>query len=462
MKKIVIIGAGPTGLTAAWQLSQEGTEPYEIVILEASEHIGGMAKTVVHNGNRLDIGGHRFFSKEKKVLEWWNMIMSETEGSVPSLMLRDRVTSIYYQQKLFDYPIEMNMENIKKLGIKDVFQIAVDYCRACVRPLKEISLEDFYINRFGKTLYSMFFEEYTEKLCGVHPTEISPKWGNQRVRGLSIKAMLSQRMSPKGQNHEGHLPASCFYYPSYGPGQLWQTVAEQAEKKGVTIRKNCSVIGVHQQSGKIDSVTVKTSVGDELIEGDIFISTMPMRELIGSMNLVPKEIAEVASKLPYRAFVTMGLMVDRLAIENTNCWIYVQDSDVKVGRVQFYDNWSPFLAKESDGKVFVALEYFCEEGDDFWDMSEEECLTLAVKEAVKLGIFPEDVKVYDWHRERIKQAYPGYYGAYGDIDKVRDYLAGIDNIFSIGRNGQHEYWNMDQCMLSAWEIVERIKDHDRK
>lgn len=460
MKKVVIIGAGPTGLTAAWQLSQQESEPYEIIILEASEYIGGMAKTVVYNGNRLDIGGHRFFSKEKKVLEWWKKIMSETEDSMSSFMLCNRKTSIYYQQKFFDYPIQMNIENIKKLGIKEAFQIAGDYFKVCITPLREVSLEHFYINRFGKKLYSMFFEEYTKKLCGVHSKEISPKWGEQRVRGLSIKAILSQRIKLKRQIPEPQLSADFFYYPKYGPGELWQNVAEQAEKNGVTIRTNCPVIGVHQENGKIDFVTIKTSLGEERIEGDVFISTMPMRELIGAMNLVPKEIAEVAESLPYRAFVTIGMLVDSLLTEKSNCWIYVQDRDVKVGRIQFYDNWSPFLAKENKGKFFVALEYFCNEGDDFWNMSEEECFTWAVKEAIQLGIFPENVKVSDWHRERIKQAYPGYYGAYKDIDKVRDYLASIENLFSIGRNGQHEYWNMDRCMVSAWEVAEKIKENN--
>lgn len=456
MKKIVIIGAGPTGLTAAWQLAHMGTDAYEIVVLEASEYIGGMAKTIVHNGNRLDIGGHRFFSKEKKVLAWWNMIMSEADNQMPSFILRNRVTSIYYQQKFFEYPIKINMENIKKLGLKESILIAGDYLKACVQPLEEVSLENFYINRFGRKLYSMFFEEYTNKLCGVHPTEISPKWGEQRVRGLSIKNMLLQRFGKKERCPEGLLSADAFYYPKYGPGQLWETAAEQAERMGVRIQKNCQVIGIHQQQdGKIDSVTVKTSLGEEQVEGDLFISTMPMRELVAAMKFVPKEIVEVAKKLPYRAFVTMALFVDRVIVENPNCWIYVQDSSVKVGRVQFCDNWSPFLAKEGESKVAVAMEYFCEEGDDFWNMSEEASLELAVKEAIKLGIFAENVKVFDWHREQIKQAYAGYHGGYRDIDKVRDYLGSIENLFSIGRNGQHEYWNMDRCMLSAWETVEK-------
>lgn len=459
-KKIVIIGAGPTGLTAAWELVNSPNQEFEVVVLEASDTVGGMAKTVVHNGNIMDMGGHRFFSKETKVIDWWKTFLSEkNKDGQPSLLLTNRVTRIYYKKAFFDYPVTLNLANMKKLGLKNSCQIALDYLKAFIHPQQEDSLEQFYINRFGKKLYSMFFEEYTEKLCGVHPREISPKWGEQRVRGFSIRAILKRRKSNTRQNNqENTLPESQFYYPQYGPGQLWETVADEIVGKGAQIQTNCFVTAMHQgEVGKIDSVTVQTAYGEKVVEGDVFISTMPLRELIFSMDKVPLQIAELARKIPYRAFVTIGLLVDNLAVQVPDCWIYVQDKRVKVCRIQFYDNWSPYLSKDREGKVFLALDYFCDKDDAFWSMTEEECCRLAVDEANLLGIFDENTKVLDWHREQLEYAYPGYHGVYGEIGKIKSYLAEIDNLYCVGRNGQHVYWNMDKCMMAAWRVVENIR-----
>lgn len=458
--KIVIIGAGPTGLTAAWELVNSQNQEFEVVVLEASDTVGGMAKTVIHNGNIMDMGGHRFFSKEKRVLDWWKTFLSEeNKDGQPSLLLTNRATRIYYKKAFFDYPVTLNLANIKSLGFKDSCQIALDYLKAFIHPQKENSLEQFYINRFGKKLYSMFFEEYTEKLCGVHPREISPKWGEQRVRGLSLEAILRRyKKNKRSSVQENKLSESQFYYPKYGPGQLWEAVADEVVERGVQIRINCFVTAIHQgEDGNIDSITVQTSCGEEVVNGDIFISTMPMRELILGMNQVSPQITELARQIPYRAFVTMGLLVDRLAIKVPDCWIYVQDERVKVCRIQFYDNWSPYLSKDREGKVFLALEYFCDKDDAFWSMTEEECCKFAVDEAILLGIFDENTKILDYHREQIEYAYPGYYGVYEEMGKIRDYLAEIDNLYCVGRNGQHEYWNMDKCMMSAWEVVKEIK-----
>jgi len=454
-KKVVIIGAGPAGLTATWELARD--EKYEVCVLEASDIVGGMAKTIAHNGNYIDLGGHRFYSKEKSVLDWWKNIFSDEEE--PEFLLRERVTHIFYHNQFFTYPITLSLENLKKLGMKKSLKVGLDYLKACMRPQKEDSLETFYQNRFGKELYSMFFEEYTEKLCGVHPREISSKWGEDRIRGLSIGAILNQSKSKKGQQiRDGLLPPSLFYYPKYGPGQLWEKVARQAMEAGAEILFNHKVESLHQnEQGQTDYVVVQTEEGKKQIEGDIFLSSMPLRELVAGLEDTPVEIQELAEKMPYRAFVTVGLLVDKVKQDWKDCWIYIQDERVKVCRVQFYDNWSPYL-QAGDGKYnFLALEYYCQENDEFWSMSEEACVKIAIEEAVMLGIIERDTKILDFHREQIAQAYPGYYGAYQEIETLKAYVSGIKNLICIGRNGLHEYWNMDKCMISAWEAVKKLK-----
>jgi len=456
-KKIVIIGAGPAGLTAGWELVSRAGETFDVTILEASESVGGMAKSVSYNGNIMDVGGHRFFSKEERVLNWWQAFF-QRDGKISELMLRNRRASIYYSDSFFDYPITFRLANIKKLGFSNAWRAGVSYLASCIKPRKEESLEDFYMNRFGRKLYAMFFEEYTKKLCGVHPKEISPEWGAQRVRGLSLGKILRERFNKKGwQTREGLLSPSLFYYPKGGPGQLWSTVAEEIVQNGGTIRLNCNVKSLHQkEDGTIDFVTVETEQGTESISGDIFISSMPLNKMLSTMNLVPKDIKKIAQALPYRSFMSVGLVVDHLLMDVPDCWIYVHAEDVKVCRIQFYENWSPYLLKESGEKRFLALEYFCDEHDELWSLSEEESMELAVKEAIKLKILDEKVQIHDFHRECIAQAYPGYYGAYAEVGKIKQYLESVANLHCIGRNGQHKYWNMDRCMISAWDAVEQI------
>lgn len=457
-KKIIIIGAGPAGLAAAWKLTAEKNTDYEVCMLEQSDTVGGMAKTVLFHGHRMDIGGHRFYSKEKTVLQWWNHFFSDIQEA-SDLLLRERNTRILYKKQFFDYPITLNRETIKKLGIKSVCKVGIDYLKVCMKPQKEESLEQFYINRFGKELYRIFFEGYTQKICGVHPKEISSKWGCQRVKGLSIGAIVKQGVHKKGQQaREGLLPPSLFYYPKYGPGQMWERVAEQVVSNGADLILNCSVNNLHQnKDGKIDYVMVQTVEGEKKIEGDVILSSMPIRELVLGLSHSPIKIKKLAEKLPYRAFVTVGLCIDKINLDTKDCWIYIQDKRVKVCRIQFYDNWSPYLQKAESKHVYIALEYFCQEKDAFWNMTEEECVKFAIKEARILGILGKNAKIIDFHREQIAQAYPGYYGAYNKIDKVKAYLSEIENLKCIGRNGLHEYWNMDKCILSGWEAAEWIK-----
>lgn len=492
-KKIIIIGAGPAGLTAGYELLKQNPG-YDVEILEESQEVGGISRTVKHNGNRMDIGGHRFFSKNEQVMDWWfdklplqgsqsfddielnrqkeisqNGPNPETEDIV--MLKRNRISRIFYMHKFFDYPISMKPQTFINMGFKKTMESGFSYLASMVHKRPENSLEDFYINRFGKALYSMFFEGYTEKLWGRHPREIAPDWGSQRVKGLSIITLIKDtfsKMANKGGSGETSLIEE-FYYPKYGPGQLWEKVADDFEKMGGTITKSACVNGLEKdENGNITKILIDDNGKEISKSADVVISSMPVKDLVESMKWdVPEKVKSTALGLPYRDFVTVGLLFDKLKIKNEtdiktlnnivpDCWIYVQDTGVKLGRIQVFNNWSPYLVSDAHNKIWIGLEYFCTENDSFWNMSEEECTKYAYNELVKMGVIENGAKVYDSHREKIKKAYPAYFDTYKDIDCVVNYLNGIDNLYCIGRNGQHRYNNMDHSMLTAFEAVNNI------
>lgn len=495
MKKVVIIGAGPAGLTAAYNLLKESRD-YEIEILEETTEIGGISRTVKYKENRMDIGGHRFFSKDQSVMNWWKNIMpiqgapsyddkllgrDKTLGSggpdpekVDRVMLvRQRVSRIYYKKKFFDYPISMKPQTFINMGFMQTVKAGCSYLKSSVHKLPEDSLENFYINRFGKVLYSMFFEGYTEKLWGRHPREISADWGAQRVKGLSITAiikdMFSKIIPSKRQRKVETSLIEEFIYPKYGPGQLWETVAFEIEKMGGKIIKNALVNHIEFKNNKIVSVSYVDKSGNTICkDGDIFISSMPVKDLVEGMgNEVPQDITRIAAGLPYRDFVTIGLLVDRLNMKNLtkiktlnniipDCWIYVQDTGVKLGRIQILNNWSPYMVKDVDSKVWIGLEYFCKEGDSFWNMGDKESREFATNELIKMGVIDNKKNVLDAHKEKVKKAYPAYFDTYSEMDKVVEYLSAFDNLYCVGRNGQHRYNNMDHSMVTSFETVNNI------
>lgn len=497
MKKVVIIGAGPAGLTAANELLKDGNNEYEVVILEETKVIGGISQTVRYNGNRMDIGGHRFFSKSDEVTNWWSDLMPlqgaasyddkklgrekplsqggpDPEKDDRVMLVRDRVSRIYYNNKFFDYPVSMSAATIKNMGFGTTLKAGFSYLKSAMFKKPETSLENFYINRFGKVLYSMFFEGYTEKLWGRHPREISADWGSQRVKGLSIKAILKDMFSKAfgGKKKKREVETSLieqFWYPKYGPGQLWELAADRAVERGAKILKGYNVKNIVCKDGKIKSVVCETENGTQTIDGDIFISSMPVKDLVGGMtgDVPSKEIADIAAGLPYRDFVTVGLLVDKLNLKNEtdiktlgnivpDCWIYVQETHVKLGRIQIFNNWSPYMVKNPENTVWIGLEYFCAEGDDFWNMSDKECIDFAVKELESMGVIKAE-KVLDSHREKIKKAYPAYFDTYAHMDELIKFLDGYENLFCVGRNGQHRYNNMDHSMLTAIRAAEAIK-----
>ncbi len=494
MKKAYIIGAGPAGLTAAYELLKQSNE-YEVVVLEESDAMGGISKTVNYKGNRMDMGGHRFFSKVPEVNEWWNNMlplqgaptyddivldrkMTLASGGpdpekVDRVMLRrHRVSRIYYNKKFFDYPISFKLETFTNLGLITDIQAGFSYLASVIHKRKENSLEDFYINRFGRKLYSIFFEYYTENLWGRHPREIAPDWGAQRAKGLSIAAIIKDvfgKILPGKKNRKVETSLiEEFSYPKLGPGQLWDVTAEEIQKLGGTILKNCKAVSFHKdENNHITSLTYETNGEQITVEGDVFISSMPIKDLVAGMNDVPEKPARIAAGLPYRDYMTVGILLPKLNLTNKtkiktinnivpDCWVYVQDRSVKLGRFQIYNNWSPYMIKDLDNTIWIGLEYFVSEGDEYWTMPDEQFTNFAVDEIVSMGLIDSPKDVMDSHVERVKKAYPAYFDTYKEIDTLVDYLKTIDNLYCVGRNGQHRYNNIDHSMMTSFETVKNI------
>ena len=494
MKKALIIGAGPAGLTAAYELLDKSDE-YEVTVFEESEHMGGISKTVEYKGNRMDMGGHRFFSKVDAVNEWWNKMLPmqgapawdykklgidvplseggpDPESGDRTMLTRRRVSRIFFDRRFFDYPISLKFETITSMGFFTTLQVGFSYLASVIHKRPEHSLEDFYINRFGKKLYSMFFERYTENLWGRHPSVIAPDWGSQRVKGLSITAIIKDmfgKILPGRENRQVETSLiEEFKYPKLGPGQLWDVTADEIIKKGGTILKNHEVIGLIKDSNEhISGLKVKTSDGEKVFEGDIVISSMPVKDLVAGMNDVPEEMRKIADGLPYRDYITLGVLVPRLLLKNKtkhktigdiipDNWVYVHDKGIDMGRFQIYNNWSPYMIKDIENTVWVGLEYFCYEGDAWWKMTEDEFADFAIQDMINLGLIADKSDVLDYHEEKVKKAYPAYFDTYERMDELVEYLSSIDNLYCVGRNGQHRYNNLDHSMCTSFETVNNI------
>ncbi len=445
-QKIIIIGAGPAGLTAGYELVKKG---FDVTILEAEALVGGISKTIDYNGNKIDLGGHRFFSKIPEVNQWWNEILKD------DFLTRDRKSRIFYERKFYDYPISLNTTTLKNLGFIRIIKIGFTYLWSIIFKKEEKSLEDFFINRFGTELYQTFFKDYTHKVWGVPCDKIDPLFGYQRVKGLSILTVLTHAVKKllKLENKKTQTSLiESFKYPKFGPGQLWDKVGSLFEGKGGKIVKNTTVTSILKNGNKY---TVMSD--DNIFEADIVLSSMPLSDLYKAfdINIANKNLKNIASNLIYRDFITVGLLVDRFKIEDiTDNWIYIQESDVKLGRVQFFNNWSPYLVKDKNLK-WVGLEYFCQENDEMWSMKENDFIDFAKNEFSKLGFTSKD-NVKDAVIIYVKKAYPSYFGSYNQIDTLISHLKTLDNFYCIGRNGQHRYNNMDHSMMTAFSAVDII------
>lgn len=495
MKQAIIIGAGPAGLTAGYELLKE-TDIHPVVF-EATDAIGGISKTVEYNGNRMDIGGHRFFSKNQDVMNWWQKLMPiqgerskddillelndkelSKDGPDPEkedrvILLRHRVSRILFLRRFFDYPISLSMSTLSNMGLIRTIKSGLGYIGALLHQKEEKSLEDFYINRFGKPLYSMFFEDYTEKVWGIHPSKLGADWGSQRVKGLSIIAVLKDMLMKKYGKKDGTKVETSlieqFIYPKYGPGQLWELVASEITKMGGDVSLESEVIGINVMDGKVASVDIRDTNGLVTTRScDYLLSTMPIKDLVNAIKGIdiPEKVKRIANDLQYRDFITVGLCLKKLKIVNKtklrtfknrvpDTWIYIQERDVKIGRLQVFNNWSPYMVKDYENTVWIGLEYFCSEGDELWNMDKQDFIDMAIGELCKIDVIERE-DVLDACQVKVKKAYPTYYGSYYELDEVKDFLNRIDNLYCMGRNGQHRYNNMDHSMLTAIETVNHI------
>jgi protoporphyrinogen oxidase len=553
-KVAVIIGAGPAGLTAGLELLRR-TEIVP-VILESSEEIGGISRTIRYKGNRMDIGGHRFFSKSDRVMQWWMELMppdlsvpgepasrpasdgpgapsqpaeisyqgkrrvvtvpahlheepplrglgpllgdaddEETEPQEDSaadvaetvavaepanpdlvMLIRPRRSRIYYLRKFFDYPITLTATTLKNLGVVRMVRVGTSYAVSRVRQIKpEKSLEDFLINRFGRELYLTFFKSYTEKVWGTPCHEISAEWGAQRIKGLSLTTAvkhfvkkLLRTKSEGGDLAQKGTDTSLierFMYPKFGPGQLWEYVADLIRQKGGEIPMGWRVDKLNFAEGselRVASIEAVRNDGERrTFAGDYFFSTMPMRELLRAMQTpIPANVLEVSDGLQYRDFITVGLLVDKLKVTEPDggllqdTWIYIQEPDVLLGRLQLFNNWSPYLVSDP-AKVWIGLEYFCYDTDDLWKMADEELKKFAIAEVAKIGIL-DAADVSDAHVVRVPKTYPAYFGTYDRFDELKTFTDRIENLFLVGRNGMHKYNNQDHSMLTAMHVVDGL------
>jgi protoporphyrinogen oxidase len=494
----VIIGAGPAGLTAAYELlTRAGARP---TVLEKSAFIGGISRTVNYKGNRIDIGGHRFFSKSDRVMRWWLDILPLEAGAGPSesiayqgktrslenpspgpdphrhdlvMLLRRRLSRIYYLRRFFSYPLRLSLETLRNLGPLRTLRIGISYLRSSLFPIRpETTLEHFLINRFGRELYRTFFQSYTEKVWGVPCSQISAEWGAQRIKGLSVTRALLHMIRSLASSSSGSLAQKDtetsliekFLYPKFGPGQLWEEVARRVVEMGGDIRLNCGVVRIEWDGARrIHAVAARNAAGAEVrLPCGILFSTMPIRDLVAALDPpAPPEVREIAAGLVYRDFVTVGLLCRKLLISGPapgqnvlDNWIYIQEPGVLVGRLQIFNNWSPWMVADP-ATTWIGLEYFCNEGDALWSRSDADLIALAKEEMLRIGI-ADPADVLDATVVRMEKAYPAYFGSYERFPKLRAFLDGIENLIPIGRNGMHRYNNQDHSMLAAMTAVDQL------
>ncbi len=496
-KTAVIIGAGPAGLTAAYELlCRSDVVP---VVLEKSSHMGGISRTINYKGNRIDLGGHRFFSKSDRVMNWWlqhlpmasngngaqtityqrqsREVAPPAAGPNPAntdevMLVRKRKSRIYYLRKFFEYPVQLTRDTLVQLGFVRTMRIGFSYLRSALFPEREVvNLEQFFINRFGRELYRTFFKDYTEKVWGVPCHQISAEWGEQRIKGLSItKAILhflrpaAKKTSDVAQKGTETSLIEQFLYPKFGPGQMWEIVARKITQMGGQIITGFDVTGIHCEDGSVRSVSGIDGCGQaRSFDGDYILSTMPVQELVRALDTpVPAQVREVSDGLLYRDFITVGLLLKKLKI-GTNAsgrrliednWIYIQEPDVLAGRLQIFNNWSPSMVADS-GRVWLGVEYFCYETDELWKKPDVEMAALAKEELDHIGIIDRD-DVLDSTVIRMPKTYPAYFGTYPRFSEVRQYLDRFENLFLVGRNGMHKYNNQDHSMLTAMVAVDAI------
>ncbi|HJY83825.1 MAG TPA: NAD(P)/FAD-dependent oxidoreductase [Candidatus Binatia bacterium] len=440
---VVIIGAGPAGLTAAYELTKLGLRS---VILEADSQVGGLARTVNYRGYRFDIGGHRFFSKVPLINALWQEILGE------EFLVRPRLSRIYYGERFFDYPLKA-LNALVGLGPLEAFLVGLSYTKARLFPGKEeTNFEQWVSNRFGHRLHRIFFKTYTEKVWGLPCTEISADWAAQRIKNLSLSEALRNALFGAQQAKDGQVISTLidsFHYPRYGPGMMWERCEDLLATYGSGTLHGVSVERIRHRHGRVACVVGRTSAGERVeYAGEHFISTMSLSDLIKALDPAPSaEVLQAANRLRYRDYLTVVLIVNREMVFPDN-WIYIHAPEVKMGRIQNYKNWSPAMVPDPS-RTSLGLEYFLWDKDEEWRWPQERLITLGIQECTQIGLI-EPHEVEDGTVVRMQKAYPVYdQHYYQSVATVRRYLEGLSNFQTIGRNGLHRYNNQDHSMLTG-------------
>lgn len=448
-KKVIIIGAGPAGLTAAYELCKAGVES---VLVEKDTTVGGLARTVDFNGYLFDIGGHRFFTKVKAVEEMWNEVLG------PDFIKRKRLSRIYYGKKFYYYPLRIS-NAILNLGIGNSIVVLISYFKSQLYPQRpELTFEQWVSNRFGKKLYEIFFKTYTEKVWGISCSEISADWASQRIKGLSLfTALMVALVSQKNNAPESSITTliDSFHYPRYGPGMMWNEVKNRVTELGGEVLLGAEVEKICVSGDKVTALQINKSGKNELISGTHYISSMPIRELIHKLSpSAPESIMRAATNLNYRDFLTVILIINKKDVFGDN-WIYIHDPNVRMGRIQNFKNWSPDMVPD-ENKTCLGLEYFCFEGDGLWTMSDEDLIELGKSELATLELVDESL-VENGTVVRMPKAYPVYDSTYLEsLELIKQFLSALGNLQLVGRNGMHKYNNQDHSMLTAMLAVRNI------
>ena len=443
-KTVLIIGAGPAGLIAAYDLIKQNTQP---IVLEKADRVGGISRTETYKGYRFDIGGHRFYTKVGEVQQLWLEILGNNFLKVP------RLSRIYYNGKFFNYPLEVN-NALSNLGFINSLLMLFSYLQAKIKPHPvEENFEQWVCNRFGKRLYETFFKTYTEKVWGISCTEIRADWAAQRIQGMSLKRVILDSLV---KNHQTKSLIKEFYYPELGPGMMWEKCQEIITNQGGIVHLNTEVNKIYHQHNQIQKITVQQENQTFDLQADEFISSMPISALILKLEPpAPTAVLQAAHSLKYRDFLIVALIIDAVDLFPDN-WIYIHSPEFKVGRIQNFKNWSPAMVPDSS-KTCLGMEYFCSEGDELWSMSDSELIEFASREIVDLSLLSNINKIEDGTVIRQLKAYPVYDQEYRQhLQVIQDYLQGFDNLQTIGRNGMHRYNNQDHSMLTGLLAAKNI------
>lgn len=441
--RAVVIGAGPSGLTAAYLLARAG---HPVTVLEGDDTVGGISRTAQYRGFRFDIGGHRFFTKIEPVQALWDEWLGEEFISVP------RLSRIHYDGKYFDYPLKA-WNALSGLGVVNAVRIVLSYLKAHYRPSPiEENFEQWVTNRFGKRLYHIFFKTYTEKVWGIPCTEIRAEWAAQRIQGLSLARAILNAASIQRRSGAIKSLINEFRYPRLGPGQMWEACRDRVERLGGRVLLRHRVTTLSTSNGRVTGVRAETPDGPRSFPAEHVISTTDLRSLVRALEpSAPVEVRQAAEGLRYRDFLVVALILDRERLFPDN-WIYIHTPGVSVGRIQNFNNWSAAMVPEP-GRTCLGMEYFCFQGDGLWESSDADLIALASKELEHLGLAPASL-VRDGTVIRMPKAYPIYDGEYrGHLDRVREWIDPIANLHTVGRNGMHKYNNQDHSMLTAMMAV---------